>query len=233
MQYKGLGIFLALSLISAGFLVNCRSNPESPPAARQPQGQARPPAPESPAGPARQDPAPEIPSLRLLTKKTLDRAYNRDHLDPKKFQYFLSETMEMERGLNSSTLSLNARGELFQEDSLTHERIIFEKETMGIAADIRIGKDYEHWEIDIRFDPADDRILTFRENDEGSSFDLFYVQIKTEKKIPYGKEEYNLNFADTPRLLIKMAETSKDLPVLTTVEGIAVDSLSPAPPPAP
>jgi hypothetical protein len=222
MWYKGLGIFLALSVISAGLLVNCRSNPPPPP-----------PPPESPAEPAGQDPSVEIPSLRLLTKKILDRAYNRDHVDPKKIQYFLSETLEMERSRSSSSLTLNTKGELFQEDSLAHEKIIFKKETMGVAADIRIGKDYGHWEIDIRFDPADDRILTFRENDEGSSFDLFYVQIKTEKKIPYGKEEYNLNFADTPRLLIKMVETSQDLPVITTVEGIAVDSLSPGSPPAP
>jgi hypothetical protein len=216
MQYKGMGIFLALSLLSAGLLANCQSQPVSPPVVQQ--------------TPAR-SPEPEPPALRLLTKKILDRAYNRDHLDPKKIQYFLSETMEMERGRNISALSLNAKGELFQEDSLAHEKIIFEKETMGVAADIRIDKDYKHWEIDIRFDPADSRILTFRENDDGSSFDLFYVQTKTGKKIPYGEEEYDLGFTDTPRLLIRMTETSKDLPAITTVEGIPVDSLPP--PPAP
>jgi hypothetical protein len=223
MQYKGMGFFLALILLSAGLLVNCRSQPAPPP-----KSAAEPADPE----PVKQEESsPEIPPLRLLTKTILGRAYNRDHLDPKKFQYFLSETMEMERGRNSSTLSLNTRGELSREDELTREKIILEKETMGVAVDIRIDKDYEHWEIDIRFDPADERILSFRENDEGSGFDLVYAQTQTGKKIPYGKEEYDLDFGEIPRLLIRMAENSRNQTTVTTVEGIAVDSLPPEPVP--
>jgi hypothetical protein len=230
MRYKDMGFFLVLSLLSAGLLVNCGSQPAPAPAQKTPN---QPPAPEAPAKPAERNSSPEIPSLRLLSKEILSRVYNRAHLNPKRIQYFLSETVEMERGRYSSTLSLNTKGELFQEDSLTHEKIIFEKETMGIAVDIRIDKDYKHWELDIRFDPADDRILTFRENDGGSSFDLFYVETKTGKKIPYGTEEYDLSFADTPRLLVKMAETSKNLPAIITGEGITVDSLPPEPVPEP
>jgi hypothetical protein len=222
MQYKGMGFFLALSLLSAGLLVNCQSQPA--PSSNPPAGPVNP-------EPVKQETPPEIPPLRLLTKKILGRAYNRDHLDPKKFQYFLSETMEMERGRNSSTLSLNSKGELSREDNLTREKIIFEKETMGVAVDIRIDKDYEHWEIDIRFNPADDRILSFRENDEGGGFDLVYAQTQTGNKIPYGKEEYDLSFGEIPRLLIRMTENSRNQMVVTTVEGIAVDSLPPEPAP--
>jgi hypothetical protein len=216
------GIFLVLSLISAGLLVNCSSQPASP-ASQEPAGQT--PAPETPAA------GPELPSesssLRPLTKKILDRAYNLDHLDVKGFQYFLSETVEMERSRNVSTLSRNAKGELFQEDSLTHERIVIERETMGVAVDIRVNRDYEHWEIDVRFEPASDRTLTFIENDEGTSFDLFYAQTKTGNKIPYGMEEYNLGFTEIPCLLIRLIETENDVSVVTTVEGVAVDSLPP------
>jgi hypothetical protein len=208
MQYKGVGFFLALSLLSAGLLVNCQSQPAPPP---------MPPA--------------EPPPLRLLTKKILSRAYNRDHLDPKKFQYFLSETTEMERSWNTSALRLNSKGELTQEDNRFQEKIIVEKETMGVAVDIRIDEDYEHWEIDIRFDSAGDRILTFRENDEGSSFDLLYIQTQTGKKIPYGEEEYNLNFGEIPRLLIRMTENSRNRMAVTTGEGVVVDSLPPEPAP--
>ncbi|MDR0450443.1 MAG: hypothetical protein LBH26_04175 [Treponema sp.] len=214
MQYKGTGLLLALSLLSAGLLVNCQSKPA--------------PLPEQPpAGPQvkREETSPEIPPLRLLTKKILDRAYNQDHLDPKKFQYYLSETIEMERGWNSSTFSLNNKGELLREDSLTRERIVFEKETMGIAVEIRIDRNYEHWEIDLRFDPADERILTFRENGEGGSFDLVYAQTKTGNMIPYGAEEYLLSIEEIPRILIRMAETVKDVPLLIIVDGIPVDSL--------
>jgi hypothetical protein len=200
-----MGIFLVLSLLSAGFLVNCQSPPPPPP------------------------PSPPDPSLRILTKKILDRAYNQYHLDPKKFQYFLSETIEMERSWNTTTLRLNTKGELLQEDSQMYEKIILEKETKGVTVDIRIDKDYKHWEIDIRFNPNDDRILTFRENDEGSGFDLFYVQTKTGKKIPYGKEEYNLNFTETPQLLIRMIGSSRNQPVVTTAEGVPADSLSSPP----
>jgi hypothetical protein len=215
MQYKNLGIFLALSLIATGLLANCQSQPAP-----------LPPPPEPP---------PEIPPLRLLTKTTLDRAYNRDHLDPKKFQYFLSGSMELERSWNTSTLRLNTGGELSQENIRFQEKIILEKETMGVAVDIRIDKDYEHWEIDIRFDRVNGRILTFRENDTEGSFDLLYVQAQTGKKIPYGTEEYNLNFAEIPRLLIRIAENSRDRPAVTMVEGVAVDSLPPEsiPEPAP
>jgi hypothetical protein len=207
-----MGIYLVLGLIFTGFLMNC-------------QTQAPPPPPPPPVEPQRES-LPEIPSLRPLTKKILDRAYNRDHLDVKEFQYFLSGTIEMERGRNNSTLSHNTKGEVFQEDSLTHERIVIEKETMGVAVDIRVSKDYEHWEVDIRFEPANNRTLTFIENDEGTSFDLFYVETRTGDKIPYGTEEYDLSFAEIPCLLIKLIETENDVSVVTNVEGIAVDSFS-------
>jgi hypothetical protein len=227
-----MGIFLALSLISAGFLVNCQSQPASP-AGQQTDGQS--PAPESSADPVEasaespEQASPASPPLRLLTKKILDRAYNRDHLDVKKFQYFISETMEMERGRNSSTLSYNAKGELLQEDRLTHEKIVIEKGAMGVAVGIRIDKDYEHWEIDVRFEPANDKTLTFIENEEGTGFDLFYVQTSTGSKIPYGTEEYSLSFAEIPRLLIKLTETENTESVVTKAEGIAVDSGSASP----
>jgi hypothetical protein len=222
MRCKGMGIFLALSLLSIGLLANCKSQPK----------------PESPAGPAvsEPEPVPEPPagvedsSLRLLTKKLLDRAYNRDHLDPKKFQYFLSEAMTMERGRNTSSLSLNTKGELSQEESRIREEITLKKETMGVAKDIRIGEDYRHWEIDVRFNPPDDRILTFRENNDGNSFDLLYVQTQTGKKISYGDDEYDLGFEEIPQLMIRMIENSRDQMVVTVAEGIPVDSL---PPPAP
>lgn len=202
-----MGIFLALSLLSIGLLANCKS-----------------PAPPPPPPPVSE------PPLRLLTRRLLDRAYNRDHLDPKQFQYFLSEAMEMERSRNISNLNLDSKGVLVQEDSLSDERIFFKKETMGVAKDIRIGEDYKHWEIDIRFNPLDDQILTFRENDEGT-FDLFYVQTRTGKKIPYGEEEYDLSFGEIPRLMIRLIENSRNQPDITTVEGIPVDSLPPPPVP--
>jgi hypothetical protein len=206
MQYKGVGFFLALSLLSAGLLVNCRSQPVAPPVIEE------------------EEPLPEIQPFRLLTKRILDRAYNRAYLDPKKFQYFLSETVEMDRDLNNSTLSLNNKGELAQEDTLIHERIIFEKETMGVATDIRIDENFEYWEIDVRFDPMDTRVLTFKENHRGDGFDLVYVQVQGEKKIPYGKEEYNLFFENTPQLLIRMSEYSSDQMEITTAEGFSIDS---------
>jgi hypothetical protein len=221
MQNKGRGFFLVLSLISAGLLINCRSQPASAPAA---QRTASPP-PKPAVEPEQQDSPEEIPPLRFLSKKILDRAYNRDHLDAKKFQYFISETMEMERGQSVSTLVCNEKGELFQEDNLIQEKIIIERETMGVAVDIRVGEDYERWEIDVRFDPVNDRTLTFVENDEGSSFDLFYVETRAGKKIPYGNEEYDLSFTEIPRLSIKLAETSTNVPAITTVGGITVDSL--------
>jgi hypothetical protein len=206
-----MGIFLVLGLIFTGFLINCQTQAPAPPPPVEPQIQ----------------PPPEISPLHPLTKKILDRAYNRDHLDVKKFQYFLSETMEMERERSRSTLNHNTKGELFQEESLTHEKIVIEKETMGIAVDIRVNKDYEHWEIDVRFEPANDKTLTFIENDEGTSFDLFYVQTKAGSKVPYGTEEYHLSFRTIPCLLVKLTETENDVLTVTNAEGIAVDSFSP------
>jgi hypothetical protein len=132
--------------------------------------------------------------------------------------------MEMERDLSASILNYNAKGELFQEDSLTQEKIVFERETKGVAVDVKIGEDYKRWELEVRFDPASDKTLIFRENDDGSSFELVYVETSAGRKIPYGEDEYLLKFEAIPRLFIRMAETSKNLPVVTTVPGLAVDS---------
>ncbi|MDR3248544.1 MAG: hypothetical protein LBT39_07140 [Treponema sp.] len=220
MQSKRIGYFLFITLFSAGLLVNCGSQP----ATNQSAPRREAPPPPAPSQPVEIS-SPETPSLRPLTKRILDRAYNRDHLDAKRFQYFLSETMGMERDLSASILNYNAKGELFQEDSLTQERIVFERETKGVAVDVKIGEDYKRWELEVRFDPASaNKTLTFRENDDGTSFELVYVETSAGRKIPYGENEYLLKFEAVPCLLIRMAETSKNLPLVTTVPGLAVDS---------